>query len=140
MKNSIVVKNFIDQIWNNKAFEKLDSFLHPDFRDISLPPTFAPGKEGTKKWIISTGLSFEHRTIIEDLVSEGNKSIVKIKIHLKHTGVWRDIEPTGLELFAIGYRFFKFKDGKIIGHSALIDGQTIESQLKGAANGCNIAR
>jgi predicted ester cyclase len=140
MENSILVQNFINQIWNNNAFEKLDSFLHADFKDNSLPPVFPADREGTKKWITSTGISFEHNTVIEDQVTEGNKSIVKIRMNLKHIGVWRDIQPTGIELNTIGYRYFKLKDGKIIEHWALIDGQTIENGLKEAAHGCKIAK
>ena len=138
MHNSILVQNFIDEIWNNRAFEKLNIFLHPDFKDYSLPPMLSPDKEGTKKWIINTGVSFEHNTIIEEQVTEADKSIVKIRMNLKHIGAWRHIEPTGAELHAIGYRYFKLKDGKIIQHWALIDGQAIESQLKDAIHGCKI--
>ncbi|HEV7330165.1 MAG TPA: ester cyclase [Flavisolibacter sp.] len=139
MENSILVKEFINQIWNNKAFEKLDGFLHPDFRDFSLPPVFTPNKEGLKKWISNTGISFEHHTIIEEQVTEGDKSIIKLRMNLKHIGAWRGIEPTGLDLHTFGYRYFKLKEGKIIEHWAVIDGQAIENQLKSASHGCKIA-
>jgi len=43
-----------------------------------------------------------------------------------------------MDLFVIGYRLFKIKDGKIIEHWALIDGQAIENQLKDASHGCKI--
>lgn len=139
MDNSILVQNFINQIWNNRAFEKLDDFLHPDFRDYSLPPMLSSDREGTKKWIVSTGFSFEHNTIIEDQVTQNNKSIVKIRMNLKHIGTWRNIESTRIHLYTTGYRYFKLKDQKIIEHWALIDGQTIENQLKDASHGCKIA-
>ena len=139
MSNSILVQHYIDQIWNNKAFEKLGRFLHPDFIDYSLSPLFSSDQEGTKKWIISTGVSFEHNTIIEDQVTEDEKSMVKIRMNLKHIGKWRGIEPTGINLHTTGYRFFKLKDGKIIEHWALIDGKAIENQLRIAAPGCKIA-
>jgi predicted ester cyclase len=138
MENSILVQNFIDQIWNHQAFEKLDSFLHPAFRDHSLLPVLSPDKEGTMKWIINTGISFEHHTTIEDQVTDANQSMVSIKMKLKHIGPWRGFEPTGVELHATGYRHFKMKDGKIIEHWALIDGQAIENQLKEASQGCKI--
>ena len=140
MDTTILVQRFIDQIWNNKDFEKLDNFLHPDFKDHSLPPTLSPDQEGTKKWIVNTGVSFDHKTTIEEQVTEGDKSMVRIRMDLKHIGLWRDIEPTGIDLFAIGYRYFKISDGRIIEHWALIDGQAIENQLKKASHGCKIAQ
>jgi hypothetical protein len=139
MKNSTLVQNFIIQIWNNRAFENLDDFLHPDFKDYGLPAIFPPNKEGTKKWIIDTSVSFDHNTVIEEQVTQGEKSIVKIRMNLKHVGVWRDIKPTGIDLHTVGYRYFKLKDGKIIEHWALIDGHALENQIKNASHGCKIA-
>lgn len=138
MENSMLVQQFIDQIWNNQAFEKLDSFLHPDFKDYSLLPMLPPDKEGTKKWIISTGEAFEHHSTIETQVTEGTQSMVKIKMALKHIGTWRGIEPTGIELVTNGYRHFTLANGKIIEHWALIDGQIIENALKMPSRGCEV--
>ncbi len=140
MNHSILVQEFIEQIWNKKSFEKIDMFLHPVFKDYSLPLTLPTGKEGTIKWIINTGLSFENKTVIEDQVTEGNKSIIKIRMELKHVGVWRNIETTGIIMNTTGYRHFIFKEEKIIGHWALIDGQAIENQLKQTHRGCVISK
>lgn len=140
MENAIIVHRFIDQIWNRQLFEKFNDFVHPDFIDHSLPPALPPDVEGTKQWISNTGLSFEHHTSIEEQVTEGDKSIVKIRFQLKHVGPWRGIEPTGLEVEVMGYRYFKLKDGKIVEHWGLIDGQTIENQLMNACKGCKISR
>lgn len=139
MENSILAQNFIEQIWNKKDFEKLTRLLHEDFKDHSLPPGLPLNGEGTKQWIINTGLSFEHHTVIEEQVSQGDKSILKIRMDLKHSGKWRDIEPTGISLSVIGYRYFKIKEGKILEHWGLIDGQALENRLKEASHGCKIA-
>lgn len=138
MNNLKVVTDFIENIWNRRDFDVLDIFLHPDFRDHSLPPALSPNKEGLKKWVIGTGISFDHYTTIEDHVIEGDKCILKIKMQLKHIGNWRDIAPTGVKLDTQGYRYFKLKDQKIIEHWALIDGQVIENELTKASHGCKI--
>lgn len=140
MENSKLVAEFIEQIWNNRNFEKLTQFLHLEFIDNSLPPAMSKDIEGMKKWIIGTGVSFQHKTTITEQVTEGDKSIIKIRMDLKHIGLWRDIEPTGIEIATTGFRFFKIAEGKIIEHWALIDGQTIENQLKSATLGCRIAK
>lgn len=139
MENAILVQDFIEQVWNNQAFDRLDDFLHPDFRDNSLPPVLTPDGDGLQKWIMNTGLSFDHRTVIDEQVTEGDRTIIRIRMLLKHVGVWRDIEPTGVEISTNGYRYFRLKDGKIIEHAALIDGQIIENQLKEAAHGCKVS-
>lgn len=48
MDNSKIVAEFIEQIWNNRNFEKLGEFMHPDFKDHSLPPVLTPDTEGMK--------------------------------------------------------------------------------------------
>ena len=136
--NKESVTNFIEDIWNQNQFDKIDNYLHPAFYDHSLPPPFPPDKEGLKRWITGTGKAFEHRTIIEEMVTEKNKVMLKIKMRLKHIGKWRDIEPTATEVFAAGYRYLKLADNKIIEHWALIDGTAIENQLKAANRGCKM--
>lgn len=137
--NLLLVSDFIEQIWNNRNFDKLDDFIHFDYKDNSLPDTFPANEEGLKKWIVATSASFKHKTTIEDHVSEGDKIILKIRMMLEHTGSWRGIDPTGMEVTIQGYRFYKLKEGKIIESWALVDGQALESQLKGAINGCKPA-
>ena len=140
MDNSKIIADFIEQIWNNRNFRKLEDFMHPDFKDHSLPSALSADTEGMKKWIFGTGISFEHKTIIEDQITEGNKSIAIIKMEMKHIGLWRNFEPTGVELTTFGYRYYKLKDGKIIEHWAIIDGQKIEIQIRNASKGCKIVK
>lgn len=131
-----IVSAFIQQVWNEERLENLSDFIHPDYKDYSLPPVFPPNAEGLKTWISLTGQSFEHHTIIEDQVTEGDRCIIRIKMVMKHVGPWRGIPATGREVSTAGYRFYKLKDNKIIEHRALIDGNALENQLKDASQGC----
>ncbi|WP_394674474.1 ester cyclase [uncultured Chryseobacterium sp.] len=131
-----LIRQFITDIWNENRFDLLTDYIHADFVDHSLPTSLAPNADGLKSWIIGTGKSFKHRSVIEKQVTENDKSMIKFRMYLKHIGIWRNIEPAGAEVSAIGYRYFKIKDGKIIEHWALLDGNSIENQLKDAAMGC----
>jgi SnoaL-like polyketide cyclase len=133
-----LVADFITDIWNERRFDLLEQYLHPAFIDHSLPPGFSPDAGGTEQWIRLTGQSFEHRTLIDEQVTEPGISILKIRMQLKHIGEWRGIAPTGMEIEAVGYRCFRLAEGRIIGHWALIDGNAIENQLKDAAQGCKV--
>jgi predicted ester cyclase len=133
-----IVADFIDTIWNQRHFDQLDKFIHPAFIDHGLPPQFPADKEGLKQWILATGISFEHSTHIEEQVTEADKSILKIRMHLRHIGTWREIPPTGAAVSTVGYRCFRVADNKIIEHWALIDGNALENQLKESSHGCKI--
>src|SRR5690606_19930127 len=127
-KNKSIVTNFIEEIWNQNQFDKISNYISPDFIDHSLPPDLSADKDGMQRWIIGTGKSFEHKTIIEDLVCEENKVMLKIRMQLKHIGVWRGIEPTHIEISTVGYRYYKLAEEKIAEHWSLIDGNSIENQ------------
>ncbi|GAB2679501.1 hypothetical protein GCM10027036_36970 [Flavihumibacter cheonanensis] len=130
MEQSLLIKAFLHEIWNQQAFDKIDTYLHPDFEDHSLPASYPRGKEGTIQWIKQTGSSFSHLSFIESQVTEDNQCMIRIRMHLVHIGNWRNIEPTQAEIECVGYRHFILKDGKIKAHYALIDGQSIESQIR----------
>jgi len=129
---------FIETIWNQRELSRLDQFLHPDFVDYSLPPALAPDQAGLAAWVQATSASFEHHTTIEAQVSEGDQTMLKIQMQLRHIGPWRGIEPTGADVTAVGYRYLQVRDGQIIGHWALIDGNAIENQLLESSRGCRI--
>lgn len=137
-ENKLVVTNFIEEVWNKNQFENIDDYIAADFIDHSLPPTFPPNKDGMQLWILGTGKSFEHKTIIDEIVCEGNKVMLKIRMKLKHVGIWRKIEPTYFEISTVAYRYFKLADGKIVEHWALLDGNSIENQLTETSKGCKI--
>lgn len=124
-----IALNFISQIWNEQQFHKIDNYLHPQFTDKSLSPHLPANKVGLRIWIGSTGRSFQHKTVIEEMVCEDDKVILKVRLYLKHIGPWRGIEASGREVSASGFRYFQFQDNKIIKHWALIDGAGIEKQL-----------
>lgn len=138
--NKSIVREFIDVIWNKNRLTDIENYLSADYVDHSLLPTLSPNKEGTLFWITATGKSFEHETMIGDMVCEDDKVMLKITMKLKHIGVWRDIKPTHLEFSINGFRFYRMEEGKIKEHWALIDGNAIENRLKNTNNSCKVVQ
>ncbi|RWU09855.1 ester cyclase [Pedobacter chitinilyticus] len=137
MNKKEIVLTFIENVWNRNKVEELESYLSPHFVDHSLPKGFPNNMEGTKKWIKATGMSFQHRTMVEDMIAEDNKVFIRITMKLKHVGEWRNYPATGLEISTTGYRFFEFLEDKIINQWASIDGNVIEQAIAGTTHTCN---
>lgn len=133
-----LVNSYITTIWNEGTVEKITDFLHPDFTDHTLPPTLPDGIDGVLQWIALTNTSFKHRTIIEDQVTEENKSIILVRMEMEHIGLWRGITPTGATATTRGYRFFRIADGLIREQWAQIDGAALEAALTGAVHACKV--
>jgi len=138
MENKALILEFIDQVWNQQKVDAISDYVSEDFVDHSLPPGFPEGAAGTQMWIVSTGKSFRHCTIVEDIFSEGNKVCVRIQMQLQHIGEWRGYAPTGVDITTAGYRFFELADGRITRQWALIDGNRIEQEITGHAHGCRL--
>ena len=121
---------FIDVVWNQQQLDQLDNYLHPDFVDHSLAAGLPPDRTGLQQWIQATSRAFHHQTHIEDHVTEGAKSVLRITMELTHIGEWRGIAATGRLVRTTGYRLFRVAEGKIIEHWAAIDGTQLESALR----------
>ncbi|QXV63765.1 ester cyclase [Mucilaginibacter sp. 21P] len=95
--NSILIQHFIKDIWNENRFDLLADYIHDAFIDHSLPGHLLPNAEGLTTWVLATGKAFRHRSVTEEQVTEGDRSMIKFRMDLEHIGVWRDIKPQGAQ-------------------------------------------
>ncbi|WP_293302534.1 ester cyclase [Pedobacter sp. UBA4863] len=138
MDKKEVVSAFIENVWNQRKTAELANFMSSDFVDHSLPKGLPANVEGTQKWIQATSSSFQHTTLIEDMVAEDCKVFIRIRMELKHIGEWRGHAATGLDIITTGYRLFEFSNGKICAQWAAIDGNAIEQAIIGNVHSCKV--
>jgi predicted ester cyclase len=131
-----LVQEYLELIWNQQQFDQLPRLLHPAFEDHSLPVTLPTTAAGVEAWVRGTSAAFEHRSVIEEQVTEGETSMLKLRMHLTHIGPWRGIPASGRHVEVVGYRCFRVEAGKIRAHWALLDGNALENQLTEAEQGC----
>ena len=137
-KNKKIVTDFFREIWNNQNLKAIPEYIHDDYQDHSFITGIPPTREGLSFWIKNTSAAFEHTTHIESMLADADEVATRIRFQVKHTGKWRNLEPTGKEVNIKGFRFFRLKDEKIIAHWALIDGETLESELTTEYHGCKL--
>ncbi len=137
-KHKAVVRGFIDAAWNRRDFAGLELYFHEHYADHSLPEGFPAGSEGTLRWIEATSAAFRHQTVIEDMVCEGDRLMIRVRMELEHTGEWRGIPATGRQLSIGGYRCFRLEEGRIREAWGLMDGSRIENVLRSTPHGCGL--
>jgi len=130
-QNKNIVRRYLEEVWNKKNLDAVDELLAENYVDHSLPPEFQ-GREGVKQWVKAVSTFFDEQTIVEDQVTEGDRSIIRLTMRLTHRGEWRGIPPTGKQVEIKGYRAYRLEGDKIAEHWALIDGDSLERQLRGA--------
>lgn len=128
-QNKNIVRRYIEEVWNKQNLGVIEEFLAENYIDHSLPSEFK-GREGVKQWVRAVSGSFDEQTIIEDQVTEGDKSILRLTMRLTHCGEWRGIPATGKQVEIKGYRTYRLEEGKIVEHWALIDGDSLERALQ----------
>ncbi|MBC9911392.1 ester cyclase [Chitinophaga varians] len=133
-----LIIRFIEEVWNNGNTSSLNTFLHPAYKDHSLPAGLPADASGLQQWVTMVHESFQPQTVIEEHLAEPGHCMVRISMHMKHIGLWRGIPATGLTAVTSGFRSFAIKDDRIIEHRAQIDGNTLEQQLRAAGDiiGC----
>lgn len=128
-KTKDIVRRYIEEVWNKQNLKAVEEFLAENYVDHSLPPEFQ-GRSGVKQWVKAVSTFFDEQTIIEDQVAEGDRSIIRLTMRLTHHGEWRGIPATGKQVEIKGYRAYRLEGDKIVEHWALIDGDSLERQLR----------
>ena len=126
-----LVRRFIEEVWNNGRLELVDELVSADYLDHSMP---LPGREGLKQWISGTSAAFDHQSIIEDQISEDDRSVLRITFKVTQKGEWRGIAPGGQQAQTVAYRTYRVAGGKIVEHWGFVDGNKLESELRAATN------
>jgi predicted ester cyclase len=128
-ETAAVVRGFIEEFWNGPDPEAAARYLAEDFLDHD-NRTSLQGLEAMRQWLIQTTKSFDHHTVIEDQVTQGDRSIIRLTFKVVQRDEFRGVLAAGKAAETKGYREFRVKDGKIVEHWGMLDGNALVEQLK----------
>ncbi len=90
----------------------------------------ADADDALKQHIADAEVAFPHYALIaEDLITEGNKVVVRFNLHGTHQGNFMGIAATGNEINVPGIIIYSIADGKIVEHWMQIDAMAMMKQL-----------
>ena len=130
LETAAIVRGFIEEFWNAADPEAAERYLSADFVDHDNHTPLA-GIAAMQQWLKQTSASFDHHTVIEDQVTEGDRSVLRLTFKVVQRGEFRGVLAPGKSAETRGYRAFRVKDGKIVEHWGLLDGNALVEQLKG---------
>src|SRR5258708_2601982 len=128
-QTAALVQEFIAEAWNGNRPEAARDYLAENFVDHD-NRTALSGIEGMQQWLALTTKIFDHQTIIEDQITEGDRSFIRLTFRVVQRGEFRGIAATGKSAETNGYRVFRVTDGKIVEHWGFINGDRLVEQLK----------
>ena len=111
--NKAVVRNFEEQVWNQRNPGKLGDFFSTKhaFRGPGVTMDFE-GHKGMIAHFLSAFPDGVARS--EDLVAEGDKVVQRWSFHGTHMEPFQAIPATGKAVVLTGIAIWRFEDGKIV--------------------------
>jgi predicted ester cyclase len=115
--NKQIIRIYFDEVVNKGNLSMLDQV--------------APGKTESLRQAISMFIAAfpDARTVIDDIIGEGDKVVVRSTTRATHKGALMGIQPTGRPVRYAGVDIFRLEDGRIVEHWFVRDHLTLMEQL-----------
>ena len=128
-ENKKLVRRYQD-IYNSNNLDDLLEVLSEDLLTPKIMAGVPHGIEGAKAAhrIMLAGCP-DYKTVIEDMIAEGDKVAARITITGTHTGVLMGIPPTGKFISFSGIYIARIENGKIVEHWGEEDSASLLTQL-----------
>jgi predicted ester cyclase len=116
-ENKVIARRVREGIWNGEPLSVVDQLF--DVNCIShiadpITPDFGRGPEGFKKLVTLYRSAFpDARTIINDILADGDKVMVGWTAHGTHHGEILNLAPTNRRVTVSGIDIYRIFNGKI---------------------------
>jgi len=124
-ENKAIIRRLIEA-FNVHNVALLDEFIATDFVDERNTPYETRGLDSFRKFEAMFIKAFpDYHDTIEDIISEGDKVWVHLKVTGTHTGEWNffgiTLAPTGKKITYTGVSMWRIADGKVIERKSVRD-------------------
>jgi len=124
--NKAIVRRWFEAT-NKQKLSVYDDLVAPDFVDHTRQ---VRGRENVKQFVTMVFKAFpDFHANIEDLIAEGDKVWVRVKITMTHTVEYRGIAPTGKKITETSVSINRIVDGKIVEQWYVTDDMDFYKQL-----------
>jgi predicted ester cyclase len=125
-----IVTRFRGRAFVGRDLTAIDECLTDDFVDHFAPEGDPPGKAGVRHRFQQAANGFDTTSVeVVHSMSDTDLLIQAIRIHMKHTGNFMGLPPTGREFWIPGFDAFQIRDGKIAAHWGAYDASRIPDLL-----------
>ncbi|MBI3782272.1 MAG: ester cyclase [Deltaproteobacteria bacterium] len=129
--NKAIVRRLFDEVWNSGKVDKIDELYSPDYVADYRP--YAPlrrGHDAIRDMVQRAWTTFPdyHEELLE-MVAEGDKVAVRLRITGTQKGPWGPIPSTGKKLDFEEMLILRIVDGKVVEQRGLVDNLNALRQL-----------
>lgn len=130
MTNEELVRAACQVIWSEGDVSRMGEFYTEDFQAHYPMTNWGSVLEGAKNLALEIRQAFpDYRERIDELISAGDRVVVRLTITGTHTGPLPDLPATGRSVEFTDVTICRIKNGKIVEQSGLSDYLTLYLQL-----------
>jgi predicted ester cyclase len=134
MKNEIILRNFMQKVWNEKDLNSIVDFVHPEYTiHIDTGDPWEGKTLNHKEFEIRLHYSFNSfpdiHFSIQSAISDGDYVAITWIMTGTNLGNIGDFPPTNKSINSFGTTIYHFNNGRVYGHSQVFDRTTIMRQL-----------
>lgn len=124
------VRHFVEQGFNRQNMAEFERYFSPQLVDHALPPGMPSGREGRKLFAQAFFAAFPDIHVhIDDLLAEGDRTVLRWSAHGTHQGELMGIPATGKSVHITGIAIDRFENGQSVEHWEIIDQVGMMQQL-----------
>ena len=113
--NKSLVRQYVDEVFNQRQLAAVDTLLAPDHIDHTLPPGLPTDLAGTKKAIAMYLRAVpDLQVTVEDLIAEGDRVAIRYTSRGTQRGPLGPIPATRRPVTISSYLIARIVDGKIV--------------------------
>lgn len=116
--NKALVRRWLEDVWNNVDLASIDGLFAPTYTVNSEPCSLEAVKQAVQ--LLHTAFAPVILTI-DDLVAEGDKTVVRWAIRGVHVGEFMNIAPTNNPVVLRGINIYQVTNGKIATNHEQVD-------------------
>lgn len=129
-RNKEVTRRFSAEVWGENNAALADELLAPDLVEHTPFPSQTPGLAGHKQVLAMFRAAFpDLRVTVDDVIAEGDLTMLRWHGEATHTGQLMNIPPTGKRVTITGLDVLRFENGKIKERWAEMDAFGLMRQL-----------
>jgi steroid delta-isomerase-like uncharacterized protein len=119
--NKDVVRRYYEEVHNGRNYDRFNELEAPDFVEHDPLPGQGTGREGMKDRERMLAANLDVRFTIEDMISQGDKVVVRWRNHGTHIGEFLGIPATGREFSIAGINIYRLQDGRLAEGWSVVD-------------------
>jgi steroid delta-isomerase-like uncharacterized protein len=128
-ENKAVVRRYYDEVLNQGKLELLGDLAIPDYVEHSPFPGQDVGLPGLRHRAGLLWAAFRPQFILDDLIAEGDRVVVRWTNHGMHQGEFLGMPATGRSFTITGMDIHRLRDGKLAEHWDVVDQLSLLQQL-----------